>query len=157
MLAASNNVNNNVSYITGDDPGAITRTKKSNGMTSKEIQTSSTANIPNLSSSSTPGGTPGANRKFERGRDPHRQKTSPNRDKDFERQQSSPPLTVEGQQPPVTTRCSNPNCGQNTPSSSKHLLCVCGSLMVKQQANPNDNQLKASQCDEAKKSFELSS
>lgn len=165
QLAASNNVNNNVPYRHEGNLGQDC-SKKSNGMTtSKEIQTS-TANISvNLSSSVA---TPATNRKFERGRDPHRQRTSPSRGAEEDEKQQQPPPTQQCEpqsqsqnQATTTTRCSNLNCRQNTPSSSKHLLCVCGSLMMKvrkdHQGNDNNKPFQTSQSDETKKSFEMSS
>lgn len=153
-LAASNNVNNNVPYSNDHNPG-LDSARKTSPMTSKEIQTSTT-NIPDLPASSSLSSTTAAaaNKKFERGRGPHLQKTSPNQGDDWQHPSSiaqQPERQEQSQHATVTTRCSNPNCQRNTPSSSKRLLCTCGSLMVKvsndHQGNGNNKQVLPSQGD----------
>ena len=138
-LAASNNVNNNVSsqplpsvdFLTRGAPlTTYVATQRSNGMASKEIQTSSA----NLTS---PTGAAGGGRKFERGRDPHRTRSPPARGEAIAMEGVSTvgTSTVASQQPPSMPRCSNLNCRHNVPSaaastSNKRLVCLCGNPMT---------------------------
>jgi hypothetical protein len=126
-LAASNNVNNNVSTDFSTRP---TSQQRSNGMASKEIQTSAA----NLLLSSPPGNSTGSTtvgRKFERGRDRNRQRSPPAA---VAMEGITTAGTVAILSPPVP-RCSNINCRHNVPSaaastSSKRLVCLCGNPMT---------------------------
>lgn len=140
-MAASNNVNNNVSslqqqqqrqlqqsdFVTRATP-MTQSSSRSNGMTSKEIQTS-TANLTSGGSAGNSGG-----RKFERGRDPHRQR-SPQLEATSEEM-----MTSQGAQNP-RPQCSNLNCRHNIPASTssttshQRVVCLCGNVMTVTSSN----------------------
>ena len=122
-LAASNNVNNNVS-------SDFATRHRSNGTASKEIQTSAA----NLLLSSPPGNSTvnaAAARKFERGRDRNRQRSPP-----AAVAMEGVTTVVTGALPsPPVPRCTNFNCRHNVASaaasnSSKRLVCLCGHTMT---------------------------
>ena len=146
-MAASNNVNNNVStslhhhqlpsvdFVTRGAPLTSYATSRSNGMASKEIQTSS-ANLTSAASHASSGGsaTQAGGRKFERGRDPHRQRSPPARG-DSIPMEGVVTSTATSSLPPPVPRCSNLNCRHNVPSaaassSNKRIVCLCGNTMT---------------------------
>ena len=160
-MAASNNVNNNVlssqqqssvDFVSRGAQFTNYGSTRSNGMASKEIQTSS-ANLSTGGSAAHSGG-----RKFERGRDPHRQRSpqveeiaeellasevGPQQQQQQQHQQQQHQQQQHQQQQhqqqphqQQQLQCSNLNCRHNIPSSSsssssiKRVVCLCGNVMT---------------------------